>query len=207
MIPLKPARALAPALAVLALAGPAPAGKTAVGGIGGFPAFVPPAAFAAAPGAAAEPTGPADLTSAGAAAAALREAVAFCGRLAERAYLVDCLAERLGRIAAAMPAAGDLAPARAEIAQAAADLAALARTNRDRSRPRVTARVPGVVRTTRPLVPVDPVRAPDVAAAAADILGQAETILLRSPPRAEAAAAYREISAAVGTATVLLRSA
>lgn len=184
------------AAALLLATGPALAGKTAVGGIGGLPVFVPNIAPTTQPGA-----GPAALASPQAVAQELSAANNFCAQLPERAYIVDCLAERLDAISRSMPATGDLADARAQIAEASRELEGLARGNADRSVPRATARTPSI-RTSRPLVPVERGNISAVAAQAAVILERTETLLLRSSSRAD----YRQISAAVGASKVLLRS-
>lgn len=216
------------------------AGKTAVGGSGGLPTFVPdlpqvpPTAEPAtssqvfvpdpsnlAPSAGAEGAAAAEAeataegsSSAAAASPATPAAVAlqidaatnFCASLPQSAYIVDCMAERLESLSRAMPSSGDLAGARTSLAEAARDLAALARGNADRTLPPATARIPGGTGTRRALLPVNPAREAAVRSQAAVILERTETVLLRSAGAPSTMAGYRRIASAVGSAKTLLRS-
>ncbi|MFN3823506.1 MAG: hypothetical protein ACK4RN_05955 [Pseudorhodobacter sp.] len=186
--------------ALLLAVSPALAGKTAVGGIGGLPVFVPDLPQAAPAG------GVASLATPGAVTSQIEAATRFCARLPEQAYVVDCMAERLDAISRAMPSTGDLAQARTLLAEASRDLAELARANADTTLPRATARVPGGTATRRALVPVNPARQAAARSQAAAILERTETLLLRSANRPVTMAGYRQIAGAVGSAKVLLRS-
>jgi len=194
------------ATAALMLAvSPAMAGKTAVGGIGGLPVFVPDVPQAAPPVDDAA-GGVASLATPGAVTSQVEAATQFCARLPAQAYVVDCMAERLDAISRAMPSTGDLAEAKARLAEASRDLAELARANADTALPRATARVPGGTATRRALVPVNPARQAAAKSQAAAILERTETLLLRSADRPVTMAGYRQIAGAVGSAKVLLRS-
>lgn len=139
----------------------------------------------------------------------LNSGQAFCASLADDAYAIDCLAERMEAAAAAMPDTGEYADARAALLQGAARLNALAVNNADPVLPRATARTSGAdgVRTSRPLVPVRKEKLAEVAVQAQQIVDETETLLLRS---SEASAArkvhYTQIATAVGSNKVLLRS-
>ncbi|MCO8144974.1 hypothetical protein NHN26_07025 [Rhodovulum tesquicola] len=136
----------------------------------------------------------------------IAEARDICRQVPGPEYTVDCLSKALGRIAAKMPR-GDYQDAKNALAQAARDLGALAAANRDRTQPQIRLRQPSG-ETTPALTPVRPEALASVNAAAAQILEEAETRLLRS---AESSARrmvhYQRIAAAVGSAKVLLRSA
>ncbi|MBL4915847.1 hypothetical protein [Szabonella alba] len=194
--------------AAFALSGPALAGKTPVGGVGGFPVFVPVIPTPApTPDPTTGGTGSA-ATSANAAqvASQIEAATSFCASLPGDAYTLDCMAERLDRIARDMPATADLAEARSQLAEASRELSDLARANADSALPPARARIPGGIATGRPLVPVNPTRQAAVKSQAAAILERTETLLLRSSGGAPSIEGYRRIAGAVGSAKVLLRS-
>jgi hypothetical protein len=205
----------AAALLLATAAAPALAGKTAVGGIGGMPVFVPDVPQVAPTAGATTTTEDegdsraattASAASPGAVAAQIDTATQFCARLPQSAYVVDCMAERLEEVSRAMPATGDLAAAKASLAEAARDLSTLARNNADSALPPANARIPGGTATRRPLVAVTPARRAAVNQQAAAILERTETVLLRSSGRPATMAGYRQIASAVGSAKVLLRS-
>ncbi|TCM76983.1 hypothetical protein [Rhodovulum steppense] len=134
------------------------------------------------------------------------EARAICNRVPHPEYTVDCLSQALGRIAAKMPR-GDYERAKTVLEQAARDLGALASANRDRTRPQIRLRQPSG-ETTPPISPVRRDALAEVNAAAAQILEEAETRLLRSAEgSARRMVHYQRIAAAVGSTKVLLRSA
>jgi len=204
------AKTLCCAAALLLVAAlPASAGKTAVGGTGGLPVFVPDLPLVAPTVEAETPAGDTSvgaLTTPGAVTTQIDAATQFCARLPQSAYVVDCMAERLDAVSRAMPATGDLAEAKQSLAEASRDLAALARRNADTALPPATARVPRGTATRRALVPVNPARQAAVRSEAAAILERTETLLLRSAGRPATMAGYRQIAGAVGSAKVLLRS-
>ncbi len=134
---------------------------------------------------------------------------AFCASLADDAYAIDCLAERMEAAAAAMPDTGEYADARAALLQGAARLNALAVANADPALPRATARSAGAegIRTSRPLVPVRKDKLAEVAVQAQQIVEETETLLLRSAEASNARKVhYTRIAAAVDSNKVLLRS-
>lgn len=197
----------------------------------GMPVFIPPSVFppdqtagdvkgTAASGqateedqAAAAKTGKPGAVSAGVTAAivqGLQDSAQFCAALPQLEYRVDCLSERLAAVAAAIPAGGDYAAARALLAQTSADLAALVGANPSADLPRAQVSRGGAapVASSRPLRPVATAAVPDVAARATAILAQTEVLLLRSGTGSAARTlAYQQISSAVGTTKLLLRSA
>lgn len=134
---------------------------------------------------------------------------AFCASVSDGAYAIDCLAERMGAAAAAMPDTGEYADARAALLQGAARLNALAVANADPVLPRATARQAraGGIRTSRPLVPVRKDRLADMAVQAEQIVAETRTLLLRSSEASTARKVhYSRIAAAVDSNKVLLRS-
>lgn len=174
------------------------------GVLGAAPEAATGAAAGAAGGAAAspDPAAAGDAAVSADTASRITQVTELCRDLPDRAYTIDCVAAGLAEIAAAMPTTGDKAAARAALSDAAANLRDLAQANRSRSQPRVTVRR-GNVASPRPLVPVVP--SPEVDAAAAAIVAQAQTVLLRSAP-GSAADDYTRISAALDTTRILLRS-
>jgi hypothetical protein len=169
------------------------------------PPFVPPAPPPAPPG-----TPPAtfdEITDS--VVASLEQASAFCSRLSENAYVVDCLSERLEQVADAMPDTGEFAEARATIKDTAAKLNRLARAHRDFDLPRGRARVggEGPPTTSRALTPVESASLAAVNTEALAILNEAQTLLLRSAESSQARQIqYQRIAEALGSNKVLLRS-
>lgn len=220
------ATALAALALAIAVAPAARAGSSAAGTDGIV--FVPPTVFPAIGLAPAAPSGAqtagpgqpaAGATAAGQTAtpaattgivSAIEGATFFCARLSDDAYQIDCLAERLGSVARGLPRSGDYAEARQTLERAADRLAALAARNSDLMRPRISAREqrPGGQATGRPLRAVREAAVAEVRRQAADILEEAETELLRSASAsAQRRVHYQRVSAVVGSAKVLLRSA
>lgn len=196
---------LIPLAAALALgaAGPALAGHTGVNGVFSYPVFIP---GGTAPTTVAPPASPAAQAAAAEALAnAISQANQTCGKTG--AYMVDCLAERLEQATRGLSPTGELGEAKAVLEDAARQLSALARANRDASLARGRIRQGADVISTRLITPVDQNRLSEIAAAAAGIVAAAETQLLRSSaggtPRA---AQYQRIAAVVGSTKVLLRS-
>ena len=137
-------------------------------------------------------------------------AAGFCSGM-DSAYQVDCLADQLSILAENMAPSGEYAPAREAIAEAAAELEALARANASRSiprRPAVSARNPETRRSSRPIVPVEPAVQEAVAQEAVAIVEELQTELLRSSENSDRRRLpYQQISAALESNKVLLRSA
>lgn len=152
---------------------------------------------------------PGEAGGAGAAVQALNDARAFCGAL-DVAYRIDCLAERFAAIAAALPATGVDAAAKAALQAGAVKLRAVARANADPAQPRRNFAAPSMPRpqaTTRPLTPVAPDRQAAAAAQAEAVLEETATLLLRSSEtQPQVAVQVRSIAAAVESNKVLLRS-
>lgn len=133
----------------------------------------------------------------------------FCAGSPQLVYVIDCMSERLEAVARSMPETGDYAEARAALLEASLKLHDLAADNAAADLPRATMQSQGVngIRTTRPLVAVDPAKLPAAGAQAAQILAELETVLLRSgDASAERKSHYSRIAAAAGSNKVLLRS-
>lgn len=181
------------------------AGAGAAAGAAALPDDTPADAADAAAGAAADAAegGTGTAGTAADTASRITQVTELCRDLPDRAYTIDCVAAGLADIANSLPRTGDRAAARAALSDAARNLRDLALANRSRSLPRATVRR-GDVATSRPVVPVTP--SPETDAAAAAIVAQAQTVLLRSAPNAGAVPEYNRISAALDTTRVLLRS-
>ena len=133
----------------------------------------------------------------------------FCAASPQWVYVIDGMSERLEAVARSMPATGDYAEARAALLDASRKLHDLAIDNAASDLPRVTMRSQGAdgIRTTRPLVGVDPARLSSAGVQAAQILTELQTVLLRSGEASEERKShYSRIAAAVGSNKVLLRS-
>ncbi len=140
----------------------------------------------------------------------LQDSTRFCASVPQLEYRVDCLSERLQAVAAAIPAAGDYAEARALLLRTADDLGALVSANAatDLPQARISRGGDAPLATSRPLRPVATAALPEVAARAEAILQETETLLLRSSTGTAARTlAYQQIAAAVGSTKLLLRSA
>lgn len=186
-------------LAAVALAawpltgGPARAGKE---GVDPGPVFVPPLVAEDAAGLSAE---------AARVAQEVTLAKDFCARLVQKEYTIDCLAAELGKIADSMSSTGDLAPAKAAIADASQKLSGIARKHRSKSLPTAVAKSPSRS-SPRPLVPVETAQLPQASAEAIGVIEETGTILLRSSETSAEAAGFVAISTAVTSSTILLRS-
>jgi len=142
-------------------------------------------------------------------AQALQQAVAFCAGLPDTAYQVDCMAERIGAIAGAMPDEGPYSDAKAALIGASTQLRGLAATYADPAKRRKSWRTASGTpqATTRPLTAIAPENAAVAIEQAVAILDEAETVLLRSSAAQPAQGAQlQRIAAAVGSNKVLLRS-
>ena len=140
--------------------------------------------------------------------AAFAKARGLCGAV-PREYRLDCMLVFFRQALAETPQQGDLAKAHAILRQTVQRLEALVADNADPARPTIRAQVREGNRT-RATPRLRAVRADRVAqtnAAAARIVAEAETQLLRSsPPSGPARLEYTRIAAAVGSNKVLLRS-
>ena len=138
------------------------------------------------------------------------DAIAFCGAIGSDEYVIDCLSERLGVIAAQLPETGDFAEMRSALADASAQLGALAATNQSVVLPSGIARStgPDAVATTRPLRPVATETLSASLQAADAIVAQAQVVLLRSSTNSQNRSLdFQRVAAVVGTSRALLRSA
>ena len=139
----------------------------------------------------------------------LQASVAFCKAISKREYLVDCFAERIGAVADKMPAYGDMSEMRAALMTASRKLGAVAGKYRSPSLPPVRMQMGGArpITTTRPLRPVAPENLDAALAAAATIVAETETVLLRSAARSQDRALdFQQVAAVIGSTKVLLRS-
>ena len=133
----------------------------------------------------------------------------FCAELKDKAYRVDCLAERFGVLARSIPKNSDYDEVKAALKSASDRMGDLARKNRDQNLPRGRATRPGSSETTtRPLTPVAAPVADQVNQQALTILAETETLLLRSAEGSKSKIAqYAQIADAIGSNKVLLRAA
>ena len=167
------------------------------------------------------PTTPTTTTTATAAAAApynaaeptdqviidFNGAIAFCGAIGSEEYVIDCLSERLGVIAAKLPETGEFAEMRTAIADASAQLGALAAQNQSDTLASGVARSADTV-TTRPLRPVATETLAASLQAADAIVAQTQIVLLRSSSNSQNRSLdFQRVAAVVGTSRSLLRSA
>lgn len=139
----------------------------------------------------------------------LATAKAFCGGLDKSAYRVDCLAERLQVVSDGIPEGTDYDEVRQVLEAASAEMALLARDNRDPDLPRAPASRQGdsSERSTRPLTPVASGAQAEVGERAIAILEQAQTQLLRSAEGSNRRSLqYAQIAEAIDSTKVLLRS-
>jgi hypothetical protein len=139
----------------------------------------------------------------------LQASFAFCRAISNRAYLVDCLAERIGAVAAGMPASGEMSAMRAALVAASQDLGAVANRYRSGTTPPVRMQRGGArpMATSRPLRPVAPENLDLALAAATTIVAETETVLLRSAAGSrDRALDFRQVAAVIGSSKALLRS-
>ncbi|MCK0149305.1 hypothetical protein MWU54_04670 [Marivita sp. S6314] len=125
-------------------------------------------------------------------------------------YRVSCFATTYRELAKDIPNNGDYKEARDALLDAAKKLDRLTRQNIDRQKPSLRARLTtdsGQAVSTPPIAAVRAPAAPQINRQAANILEEAETVLLRSASSDAARAIhYQRIAAAVGSNKVLLRS-
>ena len=138
------------------------------------------------------------------------EAISFCGAIGSNEYVIDCLSERLEVIASQLPDTGEFAEMRMAIADASAQLGALAANNQSDVLPSGIARSSGAnpVATTRPLRPVATETLAASLQAADAIVAQTQVVLLRSSSNSQNRSLdFQRVAAVVGTSRSLLRSA
>ena len=125
-------------------------------------------------------------------------------------YRIACFATTYRELAQDIPANGDYAETREVLLDTARKLDSIVRSNIDRSKPALTARLrnpSGQAVATPPMRAVQEPRAAQLNQQAANIVEEAETVLLRSASSdATRAIHFQRIAAAVGSNKVLLRS-
>lgn len=139
----------------------------------------------------------------------INAASSVCSQIGSE-YFVDCMGERLDRLAAQMPSHGDYAEAQQILENAAAKLRTLARRHQDIAAPRVRLKLQenGKSKLARPIVATKASSRAAVRQEASAILQEAETQLLRSAANSvKRRSHYEQIAQAVGSSNkVLLRS-
>ena len=139
----------------------------------------------------------------------LKASIAFCQAITKREYLVDCLAERIGAVAAKMPAYGEMSAMRATLITASRKLAAVTTKYRSTTLPPLRMSMTGAhpITTTRPLRAVAPENLDAALADASTIVTETETVLLRSATESQNRALdFQTVAAVIGSTKVLLRS-
>ena len=140
----------------------------------------------------------------------LEESEQICDVMDEE-YRIACFAVTYRELAEEIPANGDYEEARDVLLDTARKLDNIVRSNIDRQKPALTARIRNNTGQSQPTPPMRAVQAPRAAELnrqASDVLAEAETVLLRSASSdATRAIHYQRIAAAVGSNKVLLRSA
>lgn len=139
----------------------------------------------------------------------LNQAQKICEFMSDE-YRVACFAATYRELAKDIPSNGDYAEVKKALNDAARKLDSLARSNVDRAKPALRAKLTtgaGKTVTTPPIAAVRKDRAPEINRQASAIVAEAETVLLRSASSdARRAIHYQRIAAAVGSNKVLLRS-
>ncbi len=136
-------------------------------------------------------------------------AVLFCTNLKEIEYRLDCFADQLDQVAGEVPSDNDFGDARSIIAETAARLAEIVQRRESRDLRPVTLTSSNVAGTgsRRTVRAVATAEVPSALAEADRVLGEAETLLLRSSEASlRRSLAYTEIAEAIGSSKVLLRS-
>ena len=127
------------------------------------------------------------------------------------AYQVSCFSRMYRELAEDLSSRGDYAETKEILLDTADKLDRIVRKDRDRSKPAVRATLTtptGAEKTTPPIVAVTPDAVQTARAEAAEVMAEAETVLLRSASSdSKRAIHYQRIAAAVGSNKVLLRSA
>jgi len=211
MTPIRAATRFALVMSV-ALATAGHAGDWSVGPTG--PVFVPP--LFNLPGSGQSPVGSTQVsgTEEEIIERALRgfaDAQSFCARLPAAEYQVDCLANQLEQLVAALPSTPEFDEARLIVQDTARQLNSVARSKASTTKRPATLREDRPVaprRSTRPIIPVATTALTEAATEATAILQEAETLLLRAAERSERRKVpYTQIAQAVGSSsTILLRA-
>ncbi|MDV7143106.1 hypothetical protein R3X27_10465 [Tropicimonas sp. TH_r6] len=142
----------------------------------------------------------------------------FCSSLPDE-YRIDCLAEQLERVAKSLPKTAESREMRKILHQTSDKLEKVVRENRDRSKPRISAKSatapaptpsrpqPAPIATSRPLKAVKTEALPTAEAEAAAILEEAGILLLRSSTQSqETSQHYQAVAEALDSTALLLRS-
>lgn len=143
-------------------------------------------------------------------AAVLRQVGTTCATEILPEYRIDCIRIHYLAVAAALPDNGDYAPVKAALLDGAAKLDAIVKANLDPVAPPVRAHKGGkpAAPQTPPLRAVKPEKRAEAEAQAAAVVEETSLVILRSgedPSRREPH--YQEISEAVDSGLVILRSA
>ena len=143
-------------------------------------------------------------------AGAIEQGARFCSWVPE-GVRVACVADRLREVARGLPRGGDYGTVRRELKDASVKLRSIANANSAPGVPerRYGAQPPegGPPITTGRLTEIAPDRIAAANAAAAQVIEQTQTVLLRSTENSRARmAAYQDITAALDSTKVLLRS-
>lgn len=137
------------------------------------------------------------------------QASTFCASLPQKEYIVDCFAYEYWEIAGELSDDGAEGEVKQVIETAARKLDTVVRRNRTTALPPARARRGGSAPkvTNRPLQPVAPAALPQAAAQAADVIQEAQTVLLRSSENSDRRRAqFQKAVASMETGTILLRS-
>ena len=132
----------------------------------------------------------------------------FC-RLLDLRYRIDCLQAHFEKISRSLPTTGDYAPLRAALAKAAIQLDRVVEANKDSGGKIIAPRLRSKPQAERirPLTPILPARQAAANAAAAAVVDELSTVLLRSALNSERRQiAFQAIATAIDGTAVLLRS-
>lgn len=141
--------------------------------------------------------------------ASIQSATRYCKLVQPNEYVIDCLAERLDDLSKQLQGQEGFEEVRAVLETTSNELNDIARQNRSDSLAPATfsTKGPSPVRTSRRLVPVDDAKLDVAVSQALAVIGEAETLLLRSAEQsADRAIQFQQIAAAIGSNKVLLRS-
>ncbi len=139
---------------------------------------------------------------------ALRGSAQLCGKVVKE-YMVDCMSDRLARIAAGLPTGGEYREAKQALEDTAIKLHLLAKANASLALPkiRVQANTDDQGKRPRILTPVRPETLESVKVQATAIIAEAETVLLRSAENSKKRKVhYERIARAVGSNKIILRT-
>ncbi len=141
---------------------------------------------------------------------ALDAAAKYCQSLLPKAYLIDCISERLGKLASQLEGQKEFEEVQTILESASRQLNQIARDNQSSTLQPAAFTAPGQsrARTSRRLIPVDEAKQHVAINQAIAVIEEAQTLLLRSTgDPANRSIEFQRISAALGSNKVLLRSA